>query len=47
MKRIAMMYKLDWRGRVIDTRHVVYHSTEWMNSCSLGFITAEIYEVSL
>lgn len=45
MKLIAMMYKLDWRGRIVDTIHVEYHTCHWGNYCSLGYITVQTYEV--
>lgn len=45
-KRIAMMVRPDWNGAdMSNVRHVIYHSTEWMNACSLGYITHLVYEV--
>jgi hypothetical protein len=44
-KRIAMMYHLDYKGRIEHTVHVEYHTSSWGNYCSMGYITAEVYEV--
>lgn len=46
MKRIAMRVRPDWNGADFsDVRHVIYHGVDWMNACSLGYITHLIYEV--
>ena len=45
MKRIAIMYKLDYRGRIVHTIYVEYYTASWGNYCSLDYITDEVYEV--
>jgi hypothetical protein len=39
-RKIVMMYKLDAKGRIVDTIDVEYHTARWGNYRSLGYVTA-------
>ena len=40
--QICKMLRLDYRGRIVQTRLADYHSTQWANLVSQGFISGEI-----